>query len=106
MKFKFHKEMDYGRNGPIFYKTNEIHLEGYSEPKNNKVFVWAKYTMRVNGPKTAYAIFYRQIRWPTNPDQWLGFNLSKHFDGNNAGLKARRWINWLLNNCPMYVGKI
>lgn len=106
IQFQFEIGKDYGRKGPIFYYTNLIQLVGYSFPEYGEIYVWGTYEARNNGPKTGYAIFYRQVRWPTNPEQWFGFNLSKHFQGNNIGKQCRRWLNWMLNNCPNYNSEI
>lgn len=99
-EFIFKVKEDYGYNGPIFYVTNEVQNP---PPDLNKVAMWGTYESRVNGPNTAYATFYYEIRWPMDPDQWFGFTLNKHFVGDNAGQKARRWLNYLLENSPDYV---
>lgn len=105
MRFLFEVDKHYGKRGPIFYKSQEVPLRLYGFSEHSKIFVWAKYQMRVNGPKTSYGEFYFQVRWPSDPTQWFGWNITKHFNGNNAGLKARGWLNYLLNNCPCYVTK-
>jgi rubrerythrin len=103
MKFEFEIRSDYGRKGPIFYISKDIPIINYGNPEHNKVYVWGEYEARVNGPKTAIATFYKQYRFYTNPKQWHGFHIKKHFSGNNIGKQCRKWLNFLLNNLPSYV---
>jgi hypothetical protein len=101
--FLFSVSQDYGKRGPIFYSSNEIPLFLYGFDVHSKIYVWSKYTTRVNGPNTAYGEFYFQVRWPSNKKQWFGWHITKHFKGNNAGLQARGWLNYMLKKCPCYI---
>jgi hypothetical protein len=102
MKFDFKITSSYGKRGPIFYHTNEIQVVSPTSMEYNKIFVYGSYETRVNGANTAIAYFNCSIRWLTAQDGWFGWYLTKHFSGNNCGIQARRWLNWLLNNTPNY----
>ena len=69
----------------------------------NKTFCWAQYTTGINGPNTAYTELFLSVEWPTQPIQHWATKLSKQFKGKNAGISARAWCNYLLNNPPDYI---
>ena len=101
-KFDFILETDYGNSRMKHYITDVIQKAEYKEQEYSKIFVWGNYTTRNNGPNTSCANFYKQYRWPSKEENWFGFHLLKHFKGNNTGLQARKWLNFLLNNTPDY----
>ena len=93
------KDIDYGKRGPIFYKTDEIKMGTPAFHYSNLPYLQGKYELRVNGVGTAYATITIMFKhsYPHH-----GFSLSKHFDNSHAGQKARAWLNNMLNNCPDY----
>jgi hypothetical protein len=100
MKFQFKVQMDYGKRGPIFYKTDEHYIELYGFAKGFGPTVFGKVTTRVNGPCTAYAIFSMRYYHFTNYS--FGHDISKHFKGSHASHSARAWLNYMLNHSPCY----
>ena len=91
-KFKFKKASDYGRSGPIFYKSLP------QKYKRDFEICKAEIRSRVNGPKTAYAKITFYSTFYTNME--FGYYLYAHFSGWNCYRQAERWCNWLLNNYP------
>jgi hypothetical protein len=97
-KFSWSKKADYGKHGPIFYKSDKQPIFD----SHNKQFAEATIETRVNGKNTAYAIVNLSVEWASNI-QW-GYTISRHFtDSSQAGNKARSWCNYFLNNPPYYI---
>ncbi len=97
-RFCFQMTEDYGRGGGKLYHAEALPVSMYGLSDYSDLLAEAKYTTRGVGVNTAYATFRVKVCWACN--QSWGLCVTKHFRGRSAWLKARGWLNMMLNNMP------
>ena len=86
-----------------FYETNEIEVESPAFHESSNLLISGRYQAGVNGKRTAFATIIVRHKHSSRSRRK---ELKKHFKGNNAGQRARAWLNLMLNNAPDYVDKM
>jgi len=82
MKFEFKEVAKHSRNY-IVYETNEIERPTPAFHETSYPILKGKYVNGVNGKNTAFATLTVTF------SSAFGFEMKKHFVGNNAGQRAR-----------------